>query len=320
MGLNLKNPVIAGSSGLSEHLEGVKELEQSGVGAIVLKSIFEEEIVAEMRDKLTDMTRPSYIYPEIYDMFDFGSVEDGVSKYLNLIEDAKKSVSIPIIASVNCVSANEWTDFAKRVESAGADALEMNAFILPSDMNRSGADNEAVYFDIIKKVKAEVKIPVALKISSYFSNLGRMIKDLSETGVDALVLFNRFFSPDIDVDNLAVVPANLYSAPEDVTNSLRWVAIMANRVSCDISASTGVHDGNAVIKQILAGAKTVQVASALYKNGLKTVPAMLDQVQNWMNKRDFATVESFRAMMSIDKSLDPAAWERGQFMRHFAGK
>ncbi len=320
LGLNLKNPIIAASSGLTKTIHQIQEIEKHGAGAVVLKSIFEEEINYEMKKNMNQMSAPSLIYPEIFDAFDFDAMEDGVSKYLFLIEDAKKSVEIPIIASINCVDAEEWTSFAKRIQDAGADAIELNMFILPSDLKRSGEDNEKVYFDVIEKVKKEISIPVSLKISYYFSNLANMIMKLSETGINGLVLFNRFYSPDIDINNLEVNPSNIYSSPSDITISLRWIAIMANRVKCDLAASTGVHDGEGVVKQLLAGANAVQVASSLYKNGYSQITEMVTFLDKWMTKKKFNKIDDFRGKLSQSSTNNPAAYERVQFMQHFAGK
>ena len=320
LGLNLKNPVIAASSGLTKNLHQVQELEKRGVGAIVLKSLFEEDIDFELKKQQSSMMTPSSIYPEIFDAFNYDDMEDSVSKYLFLIEDAKKAVSIPIIASINCVSAHEWTGFATRLQNAGADALELNMFILPSDFSRTAEENENIYFDVIKKVKSVVNIPVSLKISYYFSNLGSMIKRLSETGIDGLVLFNRFYSPDIDINNMQIIPSNIYSSPSDITISLRWIAIMAKRVKCSLAASTGIHDGEAIVKQLLAGADAVQVASTLYKNGFSTITEMVEYLNKWMDRRKFATIDDFRGKMSQAATTNPAAYERVQFMQHFAGK
>jgi dihydroorotate dehydrogenase (fumarate) len=320
LGLTLKNPIVAGSCGLTNSIDDLKALEAKGVGAIVLKSIFEEEIIAEMKKTAAEIARPQTMYPEIYDFFDMDTMEDTVTKYIGLIEEAKKTLSIPIIASVNCVSADDWTVFAQRVEEAGADALELNLFILPSDFNRSGEDNEKVYFDVVEKIKASTKLPISLKISYYFSNLAQTIKKLSETGIAGLTLFNRFFSPNIDIDAMKVVPSSLYSLPSDISISLRWVGIMSNRVSCDIAASTGVHDGDGVIKQLLAGANVVHIASVLYKNGFDAIPDMLASIEKWMTTKGFDSVDEFRGKLSQEKSSDPAAYERAQFMKHFAGK
>ena len=321
LGLTLRNPVIVGSSSLTDNVETLAELESYGAGAVVLKSLFEEEVTYEMEINLRQMNSPSHAtYPEIVDLYDLDTVEDTLSKYLALIHDAKKKLKIPVIASVNCVSGKEWTSFAARIEEAGADALELNAFILPSNFNNSSQMNEDVYFEIINNVKNVVNIPIALKISYYFSNLGSMIQRLSQSGVSGMVLFNRFFSPDFDIDNFRVIPANIYSTPSDLTISLRWIALMSARVQCDLAASTGVHNGTAVIKQLLAGANAVQVVSTLYKNGNEYLRTILEDVEHWMNKKHYESIDDFRGKMSQAKSLNAAAYERSQFMKHFSQK
>ena len=196
----------------------------------------------------------------------------------------------------------------------------MNIFFLPSEFDRSCEEKEKAYFQIIEKLQKEVSIPIALKISYYFSNLGPMIQKLSETGIAGLVLFNRFYSPDFDIDKMEVVSSNVFSAPSDLPISLRWIAIMAERVSCDLAASTGVHDGTALIKQILAGANAVQVASTLYKNGKGQIADMLNTLEGWMDKKNYSSLSDFRGKMSQAKSSNPAAYERVQFMKYFGGK
>jgi dihydroorotate dehydrogenase (fumarate) len=320
LGLKLRNPIVAGSSGLTNSIENLKALDEKGVGAIVLKSIFEEEITAEMALNLAQSQRPQTTYPEIYDFFSIDEMEDTVTKYLALIEEAKKSVSVPIIASVNCISADDWTLFAKRVEEAGADALELNIFVLPSDLNHTSEQNENVYFDVVNKIKSNTNLPISLKISYYFTNLANMIMRLSETGIAGITLFNRFFSPNIDINAMKVVPSSLYSTPNDITISLRWVGIMAKRIKCDIAASTGVHDGEGIIKQLLAGANVVHIASVLYKNGFDVIPDMLQTLEKWMNEKGYKTIEEFRGKLSQVETVDPAAYERAQFMKYFAGK
>jgi dihydroorotate dehydrogenase (fumarate) len=212
------------------------------------------------------------------------------------------------------------TIFAKRIEAAGADALELNLFILPSDFNRTAEETEKIYFDVINKVRNEVKIPIAVKTSYYFTNLGQMLKRLSETGISALVLFNRFWSPDFDIENFKILSSHVLSTPGELSISLRWMAIMANRVSCDLAASTGVHDGRAVVKQILAGANAVQIASTLYRNGFQRIQKMLDEMEEWMEQHEFKKLDDFRGKMSQSSSDDAAAFERVQFMKHFSGK
>jgi dihydroorotate dehydrogenase (fumarate) len=318
LGLKLRNPLIAGSSGLSNSVKGVKEFEDNGAGAVVLKSIFEEEIVFEYEDVLKE-AREEGINLEQFDYYDYQIKGEKLNKYTGLISECKSSVSIPVIASINCVYSHEWTAFAKQLQDAGADALELNMFFLPSDFARTTEEKERAYFQIIENVKKTVSIPIALKISYYFSNLGPMIQQLSETGIAGLVLFNRFYSPDFDIDKLEVVSSNVFSNPSDLHLSLRWIAIMAERVSCDLAASTGVHDGNALIKQILAGANAVQVVSSLYKNGKGQIKTMLSILEKWMTRKGFNSLSDFRGKMSQAKSSNPAAYERVQFMRYFGG-
>ena len=319
LGLNLKNPVIAGSSGLTNSVKSIQDLEQSGAGAVVLKSIFEEEIAFEYEDILKEASEEG-VNLDQFDYYDFHIKGEKLDKYTTLIEDSKKSVSIPVIASINCVYSHEWTSFAKQLQTAGADALELNMFFLPSEFDRTTEEKEKAYFQIIEKVQKEVSLPIALKISYYFSNLGPMIQQLSETGIAGLVLFNRFYSPDFDIDKMEVVSSNVFSAPSDLPISLRWIAIMAERVSCDLAASTGVHDGAALIKQLLAGANAVQLASILYKSGKGQIAEMLKTLEDWMGHKGFNTLDDFRGKMSQAKSSDPAAYERVQFMKYFGGK
>jgi dihydroorotate dehydrogenase (fumarate) len=319
MGMTLKNPVIVGSSDLANSVQGIKDLEASGAAAVVLKSVFEEEIAFEYEDVLKEASAQG-VNLEQFDYYDFHIRGKKLDEYTDLIQESKKRVSIPLIASVNCVYSHEWTAFAKRLQTAGADALELNMFFLPSDFGRTSEEKEKAYFQIVEKIQKEVTIPIALKISYYFSNLGPMIQKLSETGIRGLVLFNRFFSPDFDIDTMEVTPTNILSSPSDLAISLRWIAIMAERVSCDLAASTGVHDGAALIKQILAGASAVQVVSTLYKNGNRRIGEMLKTLEDWMAKKGYGSLADFRGKMSQAKSSNPAAYERMQFMKYFGSR
>jgi dihydroorotate dehydrogenase (fumarate) len=228
-------------------------------------------------------------------------------------------VSIPVMASINCMTARQWTWFPGEIEGAGADALELNLFILPSDMERSAEENEKIYFDIIGEVADKLKIPLAIKISFYFSNLATMIKRLSATSVRGIVLFNRFYSPDIDPEKFEVTAGSVLSSPGELALSLRWIAIMSGRVRCDLAASTGVHDGTALIKQLLAGANAVQVVSAVYRYGGERIAEMLHDLESWMDMQGFSSIEDFRGRLSQSKADNPAAYERVQFMKYFRG-
>jgi len=317
LGLTLRNPIIVGSSGLTDSVENVKEAEKAGAGAVVLKSLFEEEIIAEMEEAMHRMTSREFIYPETFDYMEEDQQEDIVRKYLRLIRDAKDAVHIPVIASINCVTSQKWTYFAKEIAEAGADAIELNLFILPTDFERTSADNEKLYFEIVEEVKKVVNIPILLKVSYYASNLGQLLQKLSKSGIAGLTLFNRFYSPDFNLETYQVISTNVLSKPSDLSISLRWIAVMANRVDCDLAASTGVHDGESAIKQLLAGADAVQVVSAFYREGVELIKNMLDDMTRWMDHEGYNTIDDFRGKLSQAKSGNPAAYERVQFMKSF---
>jgi dihydroorotate dehydrogenase (fumarate) len=318
MGLRLKNPLIAGSSGLSGTPEGIRELEVGGAAAVVLKSIFEEEIAAEYDDTVTEAARKGMSL-ESYDYYDYEVRGAHVAQYVQLIRNAKAAVAIPVIASVNCTYSHEWASFAKDIEAAGADGLELNMFFLPSDITRTSAEREKDYLQIVERVLKQVRIPVALKISSSFSTLAQMIDRLSKTGVSALVLFNRFYSIDFDIETMTVTGAGGLSSPAELAGPLRWVALMSRRIACDMAGSTGVHDGSGLIKMLLAGAKAVQAASAFYKGGAGTAGAMLRDLSSWMDRHGFKEIGDFRGKLSQADSINPGVYERVQYMKHYAG-
>jgi len=318
MGLRLENPIIVSSSGLTSTVDGVRRCADAGAGAIVLKSIFEEQIAAEV-DGLARAGTGAAWHPEAEEYISRYGREDAVRAYLDLIAAAKREVSVPVIASIHCVSAGSWIDFTRRAEAAGADGLELNLFVLPSDPRRDGAANEKVYFDVAREVRSRISIPVSLKIGSYFSGLSQTLIKLSRTGLDGLVLFNRFFRIDFDIENLTLVPADIFSTPEETVVPLRWISILSGQVGCDLAAATGIHDGEGAVKHLLAGAAAVQVCSALYRNEPDYLGVMLNQIRSWMERHDFSSVEQFRGRMSAKASDNPAAHERVQFMKATAG-
>lgn len=319
LGLDLRNPVIVGSSGLTDNVKKIEEFEKYGAGAVVLKSIFEEEITLEYEKVLAEEA-PSRYKDDYLDYFDYKIKEDNIKNYIKLISNAKKTVKIPVIASINCTSSHEWAYFAGKIEEAGADALELNIFIMPSTLQKSLDDIDHVYLEIINNVKNIANIPVSIKISYYFSNLGRAIKVLSKTGVQGIVLFNRFYSPDIDLDKMELTATNVFSTPQELPTSLRWIGIMANRVKCDLAASTGVHDGKAVIKQLLAGANAVQMVSALYKNGPEYVQTVLEEIEDWMKDKGYESIDEFKGKLSQEQYVEPTLYERVQFMKYFSDR
>jgi len=318
MGLQLKSPLIVGSSGLTKSISNLEQMEEKGAGAVVLKSLFEEQIKVEIR-KVFSYDEAHNAYTEAEDYIRNYAREHTLDEYLNLIQEARNKLSIPVIASINCTTAQEWPAFAKNIQKAGADALELNVFVLPADIEREGREYEQLYVDVAEKVQKEVSIPVSLKISNYFSGLAHMVKKLSWTGVQGVVLFNRFFNPEVDTASFKITPGHLYSNPEEITHSLRWIGILSGQIKTDLCASTGVHDGKGVIKQLLVGARAVQVCSTLYKNGLGQLDVIRDEMLEWMEQHNYTKISDFRGIMSQKMTENPAAFLRVQFMKHFAG-
>ena len=317
LGLKLKNPVIVASSGLTNSVEKIKKLRDAGAGAVILKSLFEEQIIHEVDSFIQSSAGTDY--PEAFDYIKEYSRENSVAAYLKLLKEAREAVDIPVIASINCFSSDEWIDFAQQIEQAGADAIELNLFVLNTDKNSDASVYEQTYYEVAEMVSKVVSIPVAMKLGDYFSNLVAVVNKLSVTGAKGVVLFNRFFEPDIDIQNLTITSSGVFSSPADIRRSLRWVAIVSDKVkNIDIAASTGVHDGEAVIKQLLAGAKAVQVCSSVYKGGPKAITLMLKKLEAWMDEKKFASIEDFRGLMNYGKIKDPVVYERAQFMKHFS--
>lgn len=314
LGLKLKNPLIVSSSGLTSSVEKIKKIEKSGAGAVVLKSLFEEQINYEAGSLILN-----HDYPEAEDYIKNYTKDHGVGEYLKLIEEAKKVVSIPVIASINCVTATDWVRFAKEIEKAGADALELNVFSLPTDKNLEASEYEKVYFDLALKIKSVTRLPVSMKIGNHFTNPVNMVYKLFTMGINGVVLFNRFYEPDIDINKLNLTAAEVFSTPSEIRQNLRWVAIISDKVNqIDIAASTGVHSGEAIVKQLLAGAEAVQVCSVLYKNGVEYIDKMLDEVEAWMKQNNFKSIEEFRGKMSYKSIPDPVLYERSQFIKYFS--
>ena len=314
LGLQLKNPIIVGSCGLTSSLSKIKKLEEAGAGAIVLKSLFEEQIEQE---NWQEQSKNSHDYPEIIDYINTYSNDKSFTKYLDLIKSAKQNISIPVIASINCHSVGNWIDYAKRIEEAGADALELNVSLLPNDFEVSAEENEKIYFDITKKVKKAIDIPIALKMSNYSSGLAKLVNELSWTkNIDAFVLFNRYYRPDIDIDNLELKSSGIFTTSGDLAESLRWVLFLSKRVKTDIIASTGVHTGEDVIKHILSGAKAVQVVSAIYQNGEEQITSILNDIEAWMEKKNYKSIDDFKGILHNNEEIK-RGFERIQFMKYY---
>lgn len=321
LGLTLPHPIVIGSSGLTDSVDSIIELEKNGAAAVVLKSLFEEQIHLDTKRRLDEASQDSLIYDTYSETMDYLDVhirDHQLSGYLNKIRQIKSKVMIPVIASVNCVTAQEWTTFARDIEQAGADALELNIFVMPFHFDDSCDKNEKIMLDILNKVKSQINIPVAVKISPYFSNMGNVLKQLSAAGADALVLFNRFAGPDIDIDKEEVHVAERFSVPAEMVNTLRWIAVASSRVGTPLAASTGIHKWQDVIKLLLAGARVTQVTSAVYMQGPGIIQEMLQNIHNWMDKKGYQYIDQFRGKLSQQKTANPEIYERLQFMKYYS--
>lgn len=317
LGLTLKNPLVVGSCGLTGSASKIKELAQAGVGAVVLKSLFEEQIEAELQQNLDDYQTD---YPDAYDYVRQYTRDSAVSEYLEMIADVKRNIDIPVIASLNCVTADEWTSFAGKFEKAGADALEINISLLPSDPKKECDAYEQIYFDVLDKVNKVVSVPVALKMSSYSSSLANLTSRLYWTGkVGGFVMFNRYYQPDINIKSMELASAGVFSHAQDIALPLRWIALLSGMIESDFAASTGVHDAEGVVKMLLAGAKAVQVVSTLYENGTDQVGAILSGLEGWMDEKGFNSIGEFRGRLAYKFEDDQSAFERIQFMKHYSG-
>ena len=318
MGLRLKNPIIAGSCGLTSTVEGIKRLADSGVAAVVLKSVFEEEIIKEHEETLKNDLGAFENNMEFLDYFDYQLKDNVLGKMASLIEEAKKVIDIPIIGSLNCATSGEWFAYAQQLEKAGVDALELNVFKLPFDVEMEAGEQEKLYLSIVERVKQYVKIPVAVKIAPYSSNLAAMVKKLDDAGVDAITMFNRFYNVDFDIMTDEVKAGNPYSSDQDYYNTLRWVSIMSGKLTCDLSASTGIHSAETAIKMLMAGATTVQVVSKLYKDGVGSVAGILKNIELWMDKRGYLSIDEFRGSVHHEPKENSERFERVQFMKYFS--
>lgn len=319
MGMELKNPIIVGSCGLTNDLNSIKKLVEAGVSAVVLKSLFEEQIMMEV-NKNMDGYDPFHGHSEMYDYQKYFEKKHLLDNYLQLIKDTKQAVDVPIIASINCMSSAEWTEFAKNIELAGADAIELNIFRLPSDPKMEGKDNEKIYFDIIDKVTSNVSIPISIKVSYYFDNLANTLQRFSKTEIKGMVLFNKFYSTDIDIEKEELIDGNYLSTTYDTSNTLRWIGIMSDIVDCDLCATTGIHNGKDVVKFLLAGASSVQMVSSIYVNSAKVITNSLNEIQDWMEKHNYGSIDEFRGKLSNSSQMNDALYERVQFMKYVSSK
>ena len=316
-GLELKNPLIIASSSLTADVSKIKEFSDNGAGAIVLKSVFEEEIINEYNQVAKSKT--SAHFHEFMDYFDYKIRGQILENYGQLIRSAKEVSQVPIVASINCISSGDWLQFASQVEDAGADAIELNLFVMPFDPTRKAEDNRKFYLDAVKETTRHVKIPVSVKISSYFSDLASICHELDCENLAGITMFNRFSSPDIDIDKEKVFEAATTSNDTEHLLPLRWVGILSPRLKSPIAASTGIHDAKHIIKMLLAGASAVQMASVFYKKSPAYLVELRKNIETWMQQKDYESLADFKGKLSLTKAANPGAYERAQYVSSFGG-
>ncbi|MEZ4557499.1 MAG: dihydroorotate dehydrogenase-like protein [Caldilineaceae bacterium] len=316
MGMTLKHPVVPSASPLSQSLDGIRRMEDAGAAAIVMYSLFEEQIMGE--SYLVDhyLTYGTHSYAESLSYFpEMDNYNVGPEAYLELMRQAKEATDIPIIGSLNGVSTGGWVDYARRMQDAGADGLELNIYYIPTDPFMSGADVEQMYLDVVKDVKSNVTIPVAVKVGPAFSSFANMAMRLHEAGADALVIFNRFYQPDFDLERLEVVPNLVLSSSTELRLPLRWMAILHGRVPVDFAITSGVHSHEDVLKGLMAGAKTMMMASELLRNGVQRIGQVVDAMSLWLEEHEYESVSQMQGSMSQQNVAEPAAFERANYMK-----
>jgi dihydroorotate dehydrogenase (fumarate) len=316
LGLKLKNPLVVSACPLTEKIDSLRRLEQAGAAAAVLPSLFEEQIthdeveMAKVREFGTDSFAEALTYfPEQDDY------RVGPDRYLEHIEEVKRAISIPLIGSLNGVSRGGWVRYARRMQEAGLDALELNIYFIAADLEMSGADVESQYLELVSAVKQSISIPLAVKIGPYFSSLGQMARRLVEAGADGLVLFNRFLQPDIDLEELEIRPHLVLSSPNELLVPLRWIAILHGRVKASLALTSGIHTADGLVKALLAGADVGMLASALYTDGPEQIGTILTGLRQWMEEKEYQSVQQLKGSMSQANCPDPAAFERANYMK-----
>ena len=316
LGLSLKNPLVVSPSPLCEDLGAIRKMEDAGASAVVLHSLFEEQLTLDSQDLDRFLTSGTESFAEALSYFpDMGQFKLGPEAYLEHIRKAKKAVKIPIIGSLNGVSTGGWVSFAKKIEQAGADALELNVYYIATDPDMSGAQVEQMYADLVRDVRGSLKIPIAVKLGPYFSSMASVARRLDQAGANGLVLFNRFYQPDFDLEKLEVIPNLNLSRSEELRLRLCWVAILSGRIKADMAITGGVHTAEDVIKSMMAGAKVAMMTSALLKNGIEHLKTVREGVEAWMEKHEYASIRQMQGSMSQKSVAEPAAFVRANYMK-----
>jgi len=316
LGLTLKNPLVVSASPLNEKLDNLKLMEEKGAAAIVLHSLFEEQLTLESIELDTRLTQGTESYAEaITYLPDLNHYNLGPENYLEYIQKAKKTLNIPLIASLNGTSEGTWVKYAKQIEDAGADALELNIYYLPTHFDNTGEMVEKNYIDLIKSVRSNTKFPLSVKVGPYFSSMGNMAKKIEAAGANGLVLFNRFYQPDFDIENLEVVPNLNLSRSESLRLRLRWVAILYNNIKADLAITGGIHSHVDVLKAMMAGAKVAMMASVLFEKGIPYLESMLNDLVTWMEEHEYRSIQQMQGSMSQKSVKEPERFERANYVR-----
>jgi dihydroorotate dehydrogenase (fumarate) len=316
MGLSLKNPLVASPSPLCQKIDNIRKMEDSGAAAVVLHSLFEEQITLESQELDRYLTQGTESYAESLSYFpDLGNYRIGPEEYLEHVRQAKDAVDIPIIGSLNGVSTGGWIEYAKAIEDAGAHALELNIYYIPTSVDMTSQQVEGMYTDLVRNVKKSIDIPVAVKLSPYFSSMPQMARQLDVAGADALVLFNRFYQPDLDLENLQVAPNLELSTSSELRLRLRWVAILFGHILADMAITGGVHTAEDALKAIMAGANVAMMTSALLVNGIEHLTKVRDGMEQWMEKHKYESISQMRGSLSQRAIVEPAAFERANYMK-----
>lgn len=316
LGINLRNPIVPSASPLSYELDNIRMMEDMGAGAVVMYSLFEEQIKNESHELDHYLSYGSESFGEALSYFpEMEDYNTGPDEYLEHIRKAKEAVDIPIFGSLNGVSSGGWIEYAEKIEDAGADGMELNIYYIPTNPQFSGTDVEKMYIEIVKDVKKSVKIPVAVKLNPFFSSLANMALKFAEAGADGLVLFNRFYQPDLDIENLEVEPHLVLSRSFDLRLPLRWVAILYDQVNIDLAISSGVHTYKESLKGLMAGAKITMLASELLANGIERISDILTAMTDWMEEHDYHSVKQMQGSLSQVNVAEPAAFERANYMK-----
>ncbi|MBE2220864.1 MAG: dihydroorotate dehydrogenase-like protein [Anaerolineae bacterium] len=316
LGMTLKNPLVPSSSPLMRTLENLRAMEDAGAAAVVLHSLFEEQITQESHTLNHYLTQGVESYSEALSYFPEASeYKTGPDEYLEHIQKAKRSLDIPVIASLNGVSTGGWVKYAKQIEEAGADALELNVYYIPTDPHLTGNEVEQIYLDVLTDVKTAVSLPITMKLNPYFSSMAHMARNLADVGADGLVLFNRFYQPDLDLENLEVVPNLKLSTSTELRLPLRWIAILYGKVNADLALTTGVHTVTDVLKGVAAGAAITMLASELLRNGIGRLQVLKLGMEEWLEENEYESLAQLQGSLSQINCAEPAAFERANYMR-----